>query len=107
MTERPATSSFRAAFDRTLRLSRFAARTAHARPALVDELETRGAARISRAEMLAALESPSTESEGFPAEQTAARLRPLRERTMLTLAHPDLNGLASLDEVFETITALV
>src|SRR6185436_19809045 len=98
MTERPATSSFRAAFDRTLRLSRFAARAAHARPALVDELEKRGAARISRAEMRAALEGPR--------EETASRLRRLRERAMLTLAHRDLNGLASLDEVFETMTAL-
>ena len=106
MTERPATSSFRAAFDRTLRLSRFAARVAHARPALVDDLERRGAAHISRTQMQAALEGPSTESEGPPTEKTASRLRRLRERAMLTLAHRDLNGLASLDEVFETMTAL-
>jgi glutamate-ammonia-ligase adenylyltransferase len=39
-------------------------------------------------------------------EETASRLRRLRERAMLTLAHRDLNGLASLDEVFETMTAL-
>ena len=106
MTERPATSSFRAAFDRTLRLSRFAARAAHARPALVDELEKRGAARVSRAEMQAALEGPSTSSDGSGGEETASRLRQLRSRAMLTLAHRDLNGLASLDEVFQTMTAL-
>jgi glutamate-ammonia-ligase adenylyltransferase len=33
-------------------------------------------------------------------------LRRLRSRTLFTLAHRDLNGLASLDEVFETMTAL-
>ena len=106
MTERPATSSFRAAFDRTLRLSRFAARVAHARPALVDDLEKGGAARISRAEMQAALHRPANGSDGLPPQDTASRLRRLRERAMLTLAHRDLNGLASLDEVFETMTAL-
>ena len=41
-----------------------------------------------------------------PSDELARRLRTLRSRVMLTLAHRDLNGLASLDEVFRTMTAL-
>ena len=40
------------------------------------------------------------------ADGLAKRLRALRERVMVTLAHRDLNGLAPLDEVFATMTAL-
>jgi len=97
MTERPATSTFAAAFDRTLRLSRFAARIAHAHPEFAAELEASGAAPVSRAQMHAAL----GEADGL-----GGKLRRLRSRTLFTLAHRDLNGLASLDEVFETMTAL-
>ena len=89
--------TFRADFERTLRLSRFAARVAHARPALVEALESAGAPAIVRADMEAALAQPGA---------LASHLRQLRERTLLTLAHRDLNGLASLDEVFATMTAL-
>src|SRR5690348_2641381 len=97
MMETPA-PSFRAAFDRTLRLSRYVARVAAARPAVVDELEARSARPWTRDEMRAAL-------AGEPAG-LAARLRRLRERVMVALAHRDLNGLASLDEVFDTMSAL-
>ena len=90
--------TFRADLERTLRLSRFAERVAHARPALVEALEARQAAPVSRAEMAAALDGPR--------EALGSRLRQLRERVMLTLAHRDLNGHAPLDEVFETMTAL-
>jgi glutamate-ammonia-ligase adenylyltransferase len=85
--------------ERTFRLSRFAARLAQARPELVGELEKRAAAPFGRQEMEAAL-------HGAPPEELGARLRRLRGRVMLTLAHRDLNGLAPLDEVFETMTAL-
>ncbi len=91
-------ASFRAAFDRTLRLSRYVARVAQARPAVVDELEARHARAFTREEMRAAL-------AGDPAG-LAARLRRLRERVMVSLAHRDLNGLAPLDEVLDTMTAL-
>src|SRR5205809_2723366 len=64
--------------DRTLRLSRFAARAASARPGLVDELVERGAAPIARAEMEAALAGPEAE--------IARRTRRLRERVLFTLA---------------------
>lgn len=90
--------SFRAAFDRTLRLSRYVARAAAARPALVEELEARSARPWTRDEMRAAL-------AGEPAG-LGARLRQLRERVMVALAHRDLNGLARLDEVFDTMSAL-
>jgi glutamate-ammonia-ligase adenylyltransferase len=99
MTPLPASAAqFRTALDRTLRLSRYAERVAHARPALVAELEARGTSRFTRDEMRAAL-------QGDPAE-LGTRLRRLRERVMLSLAHRDLNGLAPLDEVFETMSAL-
>ena len=90
--------TFRADLDRTLRLSRFAERAAHARPALVEALEARQAAPVSRAEMVGKLEGPR--------ETLGSRLRQLREQVMFTLAHRDLNGHAPLDEVFGTMTAL-
>jgi [glutamine synthetase] adenylyltransferase / [glutamine synthetase]-adenylyl-L-tyrosine phosphorylase len=89
--------SFRAAFDRTLRLSQYVARVASARPAVVEELERRGSNPFARAAM---------RSELGPGEDLDVRLRRLRERVMVTLAHRDLNGLAALDEVFATMTAL-
>jgi glutamate-ammonia-ligase adenylyltransferase len=94
----PAPQSFRPAFERTLRLSRYVARVASARPAVVDELERRDARAFTRDEMRAFL-------AGDP-EGLETRLRSLRERVMVSLAHRDLNGLASLDEVFATMTAL-
>jgi [glutamine synthetase] adenylyltransferase / [glutamine synthetase]-adenylyl-L-tyrosine phosphorylase len=89
--------TFREAFDRTRRLSHYVARAASARQAIVEELGRRGAAPFERAAMRAEL---------GPGEDLGARLRRLRERVMVTLAHRDLNGLASLDEVFATMTAL-
>lgn len=84
--------------DRTLNLSRYAARVAQARPIVIGEIERREARPYSREEMRAAL-------EGDPGE-LGLRLPRLRERVMVLLAHRDLNGLADLDEVFATMTAL-
>jgi len=98
MTQSPASTPFRAAFDRTLRLSHYAARMVAAHPWLPGELESREARAFDRSEMRAALADP--------AQPLAARLRLLRTRAMVTLAHRDLNGLAPLDEVFATMTAL-
>ena len=97
MMDDPA-ASFRAAFERTLRLSRYVARVAAARPALVDELAARHGEPFARAGMRSAL-------AGDPAELDV-RLRRLRERVMVRLAHRDLNGLAPLEEVFATMGAL-
>ncbi|MGZ5086396.1 MAG: bifunctional [glutamate--ammonia ligase]-adenylyl-L-tyrosine phosphorylase/[glutamate--ammonia-ligase] adenylyltransferase [Usitatibacter sp.] len=98
MPSSPAPRPFRAAFDRTLRLSRYVQRVAQARPEVVDELEGRGARPFTREEMRGLLASGSGE--------IAQRLRRLRERVMVSLAHRDLNGLAPLDEVLATMTAL-
>jgi glutamate-ammonia-ligase adenylyltransferase len=89
--------SFGAAFDRTQRLSQYVRRVATARPEVVPELEARGAAAFTREEMRAALGA---------GEALGSRLRRLRERVMVALAHRDLNGLATLDEVFATMGAL-
>src|SRR5687768_16762819 len=93
----PAAASFREAFDRTQGLSPFVARVAAASPEVVAEIEARGARPYTRQEMRACL---------APGEDLGSRLRSLRKRAMVTLAHRDLNGLATLDEVFETMTAL-
>ncbi|HZZ94380.1 MAG TPA: bifunctional [glutamate--ammonia ligase]-adenylyl-L-tyrosine phosphorylase/[glutamate--ammonia-ligase] adenylyltransferase [Usitatibacter sp.] len=89
---------FPAALDRTLRLSRYAARVAHARPGVIEAIEGRDARPFSRAEMAAMLQG---EPQGL-----GSRLRRLRETVMVSLAHRDLNGLAPLDEVFGTMSAL-
>ena len=94
---------FAAALERTRRLSRYGDRLLTARPELGAELERRAAAPFTRAEMDAALAgSASIQTDEAP----DVRLRRLRARVMLTLAHRDLNGLATLDEVVETMTAL-
>ena len=85
------------ALERTLRLSQFVARVAHARPAVIVEMQAREARAFTPEEMRAAL---------GPGEDLGPRLRALRERVMVTLAHRDLNGLAPLHEVFVTMTAL-
>ncbi|HWH42080.1 MAG TPA: bifunctional [glutamate--ammonia ligase]-adenylyl-L-tyrosine phosphorylase/[glutamate--ammonia-ligase] adenylyltransferase [Usitatibacter sp.] len=95
--DRPTPLAFGPALERTLRLSQYVARVAHAWPGIVAELEARTARPFSGDEMRDAL------GEGA---DLAARLRHLRARVMVTLAHRDLNGLASLDEVFATMTAL-
>jgi glutamate-ammonia-ligase adenylyltransferase len=84
--------------DRTLKLSQYVSRVANARPEVLVDLERRAGRPFAREEMRAALAGD--------AETLAPRLRRLRERVMVTLAHRDLNGLAPLDEVFATMTAL-
>jgi glutamate-ammonia-ligase adenylyltransferase len=98
MTDRTPAPEFRAAFERTLRLSHFCRRLVAAEPALGEELERACKMPFSRAEMQSALGGP-------PLEEAATQLRALRKRLMLRLAHRDLNGIAGLDEVFDTMTA--
>ena len=93
----PSPPLFRAALDRTLRLSPFVRRAVTARPELAAELEARQARGITRTEMRAEL---------APGDDLGVRLRRLRQRVMVTLAHRDLNGLAALAEVFDTMTSL-
>jgi len=102
MMDRNSPDSFPAAFERTLRLSPFARRIADARPSLAQALAASGAAALSRADLDAAVAGvPDTD----PAALGSA-LRELRARVMLTLIHRDLAGLADLDEVVSTVTAL-
>ncbi len=97
MPATPAALAFPAALERTRRLSRYADRLLTARPELATELEARATTPLGREEMAAALTGE---------EPPAVQLRRLRARALLTLAHRDLNGLASLDEVLATMTAL-
>ncbi len=102
MIDRLPPESFPAALERTLRLSPFARRLAGARPALAEALAASGAAPLARADLESAL---AAVPESDPAALSAA-MRELRARTMLTLIVRDLAGLASLDEVVSTVTAL-
>jgi glutamate-ammonia-ligase adenylyltransferase len=94
----PAPASFAAELDRTLRLSRHVERVAHARPEVIAELERDAVRPFTREQMQAALAGD--------AQSLATRLRRLRQRVMVRLAHRDLNGHAPLDEVFATMDAL-
>jgi glutamate-ammonia-ligase adenylyltransferase len=91
-------TTFRSAFERTLRLSQYVSRISNARPGVVEDLERRESRALGRDEMRSAL---AGDDEGLP-----SRLRQLRDRVMVGLAHRDLNGLADLSEVFATMTAL-
>ena len=102
MTDRLSPDLFRARLEKTFSLSPFARRLVAARPALADALQASGEAAIDRHAMRAAL-APIAADDG---ERLRRALRELRARTMLTLAHRDLNGLAPLSEVFATTTAL-
>jgi glutamate-ammonia-ligase adenylyltransferase len=91
------TAMFREDFERTRALSQFVARVAAASPGIVDEIEQRQARPYTREEMRERL---------APGPDLGSRLRALRKRAMVTLAHRDLNGIAPLAEVFDTMTAL-
>ncbi|HYC37607.1 MAG TPA: bifunctional [glutamate--ammonia ligase]-adenylyl-L-tyrosine phosphorylase/[glutamate--ammonia-ligase] adenylyltransferase [Usitatibacter sp.] len=88
---------FSAAFERTQRLSQYVRRVVLALPEVAGELESRADRPWSREEIRAEL---------VAGDDLGPRLRRLRARVMVALAFRDLNGLASLDEVFATMTAL-
>ena len=93
----PSEPGFEAAFARTCRLSHYAARVALAHPEIVADLAGRASQPFARAAMGALL---------TPGEDLANRIRRLRANVLLTLAHRDLNAMASLDEVVTTVSAL-
>jgi glutamate-ammonia-ligase adenylyltransferase len=85
-----------------LRASRFAMRLIESRPALVDEVGYAPWSGWTREAMAAWLEA----AELRDPTQLASALRQLRERVMLRLAARDLAGIAPLQEVHETMSAL-
>lgn len=93
-------------FDQQLNItfqgSRYAARLCAASPSFVEDLRANGAASIHLNDFVA---PPVLPHEDRPATLNT-RLRQLRQRIMLRLIFRDLNGLADLNEVVTTISAL-
>lgn len=89
--------AIRKAFERTLRLSQYVRRMVAARPGIEAGVEQWQLRAFTPADFTAVLGT---------GEDLGSRLRELRTRVMVGLAHRDLNGLAPLDEVFATMTAL-
>jgi [glutamine synthetase] adenylyltransferase / [glutamine synthetase]-adenylyl-L-tyrosine phosphorylase len=115
-------ATFSDLLQKTLHCSRYAKRVLEIDPALLDWLQNNHATPFDRAEMQAALQKldpqPSTAIRGggegaahatstFNDEAELARaVRQLRKQVMVKLILRDLNGLADLNEVMLTITAL-
>ena len=90
--------------DSVLPYSRYLKRILESEPELHQELLKQLYHPLTREEMLDFLQNPST----LPADETGLHrlLRQLRKRTILRLAARDLAGLADLNEVMTTMTAL-
>jgi glutamate-ammonia-ligase adenylyltransferase len=108
--------------QRTLRCSRYARQALEADPALAEWLHQNHATPFDRAEMQAALagsvphpppasaagsDRAAAATDSFDSEEALGRaMRRLRKQVMVRLMLRDLNGLAGLDEVIATMTAL-
>lgn len=90
--------------DSVLPYSRYLKRILESEPELHQELLQQLYHPLTREEMLDFLQNPSA----LPADETGLHrlLRQLRKRTILRLAARDLAGLADLNEVMTTMTAL-
>lgn len=90
--------------DSVLPYSRYLKRILESEPELHQELLKQLYHPLTREEMLDFLQNPSA----LPADETGLHrlLRQLRKRTILRLAARDLAGLADLNEVMTTMTAL-
>jgi len=90
--------------DSVLPYSRYLKRILESEPELYQELLKQLYHPLTREEMFDFLQNPST----LPADETSLHhlLRQLRKRTILRLAARDLAGLADLNEVMTTMTAL-
>jgi [glutamine synthetase] adenylyltransferase / [glutamine synthetase]-adenylyl-L-tyrosine phosphorylase len=84
------------------RMSRYTRRLVEAEPALADALIKQLASPYTRADMQAFLH----DKDFSTAEHLLTALRNLRKHVMLRLMTRDLNGLADLNEVMHTATAL-
>jgi len=89
-----------------LRHSRYAQRLLAARPQYQAELEAGVHGGWSADAMQAFLRQAGADAKGVTEDALSARLRELRARVMLRLAARDLAGLAPLEEVTGTMTAL-
>ncbi len=102
--------SFDTKLARMFRASRNAERICAANPALIDDLREHGHQRGDMAlpsdETVAQAAADKSAVELKLAAGFNTRLRRLRQRIMLRLIYRDINGLADLDEVVRTISAL-
>lgn len=96
----PAQKEFDERVAKMFRASRFAEYTCAAHPHVLPLLRERGDAPFDLEREATALARAAT------AEALDAALRDLRRRAMLHIMYRDLNGLATLDEVVTTVSAL-
>jgi [glutamine synthetase] adenylyltransferase / [glutamine synthetase]-adenylyl-L-tyrosine phosphorylase len=94
--------SFDICLDKSLRCSRYAQRTVHAEPAIIDELRTSYQDPIARSQMLARADSLPIRDES----ELKSILRKLRQNVLMRTLLRDLNGLAELDEVVSVTSDL-
>ena len=93
---------FETALERASRLSRYFRKALAADPALAGGLRARWRQPWTAGELRARLAEPEAADE----DGLRRALRRLRREVMLTLILRDLNGLADMDEVVTTMTAL-
>ena len=90
--------------QKTLRCSRYAKRALETVPSLLNWLQKNHATPCSRAEIQALLQQSGLNLDDETGLTRAVRL--LRKQVMVKLILRDLNGLADLNEVMQTMTAL-
>ena len=98
------TLAFPDLLQKTLRCSRYAKRTLDTDPQLLDWLQENFSAPCSREEMQNLLLQSGLNLDDETA--LARAMRRLRKQVMVKLILRDLNGLAGLDEVMQSMTAL-
>ncbi len=103
-TENSQPATYASLLQQTLRCSRYAKHILEIDPALLNWLQQNHTTPFDRAEMQARLQGLVSD----PGDEAAlARaVRRLRKQVMVKLILRDLNGLAGLDEVMRTMTAL-
>jgi len=117
-------ATFSDLLQKTLHCSRYAKRVLEIDPALLDWLQNNYTTPFDRAEMQAALQQTGLDPQPSPAirggdegvahatstfndeAELARTVRQLRKQVMVKLILRDLNGLADLNEVMHTMTAL-
>ena len=97
-------TAFASLLQKTLRCSRYAKRALETNQPLLDWLQENYAAPCSRPEILALLQQSGLNLNDEPELTRAVRI--LRKQVMVKLILRDLNGLADLNEVMQTMTAL-